>query len=447
MTTPSATDLDNNIFFTHTTSVIPFGGRMIPGRKMLAGTGDPELPVPPDRFTLHWFPQHFIALHEGWSRENDSYYIIEPAKCVKSILYGGYAEDFMTLGYHELSDESVILVPTEREQVARQTLYPGFKGRISCYTDRNDAERQLAEHIASKTTNFKFRVPPNQKETITVSIQALIHLMKDPQNGLSQAECQTYKQAIREALSENPSSSSVNLQANVPPLRFQAEFNDNPVNARQFFSAWEQQGLYFGSHEDSLFKELELISIFLMGQALMHPDSLAQEEEAIQQLTATAKKIKELLIARQFPLPVQEYFRQKIEIDLLSHWLPLLKEMDGSTSFAEKKEQLIRMTSAATTLSMQQIQRTPDYEPEAIEQQSIACALSAYSRTTFFAYKRKGGELLDAKARVADSDAAQRLHHQLKVAGIHSYFKGEEVIVPDINTAMVANATRQAMNS
>lgn len=438
MPNPTASALDNNIFFTHTTSVIPLGGIMIPGRNLLGATEDSEPPVPPDRFTLHWYPQDLIEAHSGWSNENDSYYIIEPAKCVKAELYGGYAEDFMTLGRHTLSEESVILVPFQRMEEAIQALYPGFKGRLSFYTNRKDAKSQLVEHIASKTQDFKFHLPPNQEQTIQVSLQLLI----DSLNSSSVAEQQKYQKVIKEALAKTPRPEAVAIDTYVLPKDLIAEFNGKVVNAKEFFSAWEREGLYFGAHEGSLFQQLEGTSVFLMQLVFSHATT-KQVEEEIQKLTTTVKNIKKTLVDRKFPAEIKEYFEQKIEIDLLGYWVPKLKDL-LRCPYEVQTDQLIQMSSQTTVLSLKQIQRRPDYETTPLTSQSTAIALSNYSGSFFAAYKRREGMLVDARATLPSEQEAKALQGKLKGAGIHSYFRECEVVVPDINTPMVANAVNRS---
>jgi len=136
----TAQELDENIYFVHLTDILPPSGTMIPGSIIVPNSTDKITLkkhqdfleyVPNRRMTIHWFANELLLPHES-NISNGKYLIIERAKFIRPQLYGGYAEDYFTIGLYRLSSEAIIFVPEEEINGAKAELY-GFKGTIIGY--------------------------------------------------------------------------------------------------------------------------------------------------------------------------------------------------------------------------------------------------------------------------------------------------------------------------
>lgn len=442
MALPSAKALDNNIFFTHITQLLPVNGLMIPGCRR-PGTREPRLPISPERFTLHWFPQSLVEAHSKLElTAADRFIIVEPAKHLKSTLYGGYAEDFMSLGYHELSNEAVIFVPVEEIETASEVLYPGYKGTLVGYLDRDDMNRSLSRLIDDKTPGFKLHVPQGQKASISYPLKGLIENVRSCDLNMMNEEVLDFiKDALTKAFQLNPCPEMIELEIEIAHTDLHVTFNGQKINARTFFSAWEAEGLYFGLHHDTAFHRLEKNTWSCAEMAL--GSSIPIEDESIAQIKTLAAEIKKILKSRKFPLQVLDYFEQKIEIDLLEYWLPTLSRLSRETLDIDSKfQQLNEMSSQMTIKSMMQIKHKPLYEISPIPKQPTASLLTEYTGTFFSAYKRQKGDLVDGLA-VLPKPGSRDVQCSLKKVGILSYLTDDGLIVPDINTPMVGSAVRK----
>ena len=450
MPMPSAEALYNNIYFTHITSILPFDGVMIPGSRGVSGTRHPKLPITPDRFTLHWFPQTILEPHLGWEETADErFFIVEPAKHLRSTLYGGYAEDFMSLGPHQLSEDAVIFVPRNEIESILRSLYPGYKGQLVWYSNKEDVKKLIDDYISEKAPKFKLHIAQNQKNLVEIELDDLIHNVEsmdmstiDPLD----AELLYIKRTIEKACLENPRPKMVTLEENIIVEDIKAKFNGNIVIARDFFSAWEKTGMFFGGHEDTLFKKLEISVKHCFSMAFQAP-SMPLKEDPTKKIKTIVEQIKKELDRREFPSAVHQFFGQKIEIDLLEYWIPLLIKLSRSSDDVEIKiDQLAEMAVCATVLSMQQVRGTPLYEKAIIDKQPTARLLSEYTHTFFRAYKREQGLLVDALAIIDAPSSRIKVQNSLKQAGIPSYLSVDgQLVVPNINTPMVGHAARKSL--
>lgn len=450
MPMPSAEMLYNNLYFTHITNMLPSDGVMIPGSRGVAESRHPRLPIAPDRFTLHWFPQTILEPHLGWKETtSDRFFIVEPAKHLQSTLYGGYAEDFMSLGPHSLSEDAVIFVPNNEIESVKQTLYPGYKGQLVGYSTRKGVKKLIDDYISEKTPTFKLYISQDQKEPIEFELDDLIHKIEsmdmstiDPFD----SELVYIKETIEKACRQNPRPKMVTLDGNIEVEKIKAEFNGQTVIARDFFSAWEKKGMFFGGHEKTLFRQLEVSVSHCFLMALQEP-SMPLKENTTEEIKTIVKQIKKELGQHTLPTAVHQFFGQKIEIDLLEYWIPLLIKLSHSSDDVETKiVQLAEMASSATVLSIQQVQGSPLYEKTIIEEQPTARLLSEYTSTFFKAYQRKQGLLVDALAIIEDSSSQMKVQNALKQAGIPSYLSVDgKLVVPNINTPMVGHAARRSL--
>ena len=163
------------------------------------------------------------------------------------------------------------------------------------------------------------------------------------------------------------------------------------------------------------------------------------------QIRASVLEIKKILKVRKFPSQVLDYFEQKIEIDLLEHWLPTMGKIALERDLKIKFKQLNEMVSQSTVLSKMQIKGKPIYEESSIPKQVTAGLLTEYTGMLFSGYKRKNGYLVDELAALP-KPASIDVHFLLKKVGVLSYLTDDGVIVPDINTPMVGGAVRQSLN-
>ncbi len=449
MPMPSAKQLDDNLFFTHTTHILPANGLMTPGALGVPGTRHPELPIFPTRMTLHWFPQALIEPHLNWP-ENvaHQYFILEPAKYLKSTLYGGFVEDFMSLGSHRLSKEAVIFAPEDQIESAKLALYPGYNGTLLGYVNIGDMKKTLNHLIDVKTPGFKLTVPQNQqKQKLSFDLDTL--LIKFSALDLSKLdetdrELRYVKESIKKACEQNPRPKTIELDADAEPNELYIIFNGKKINARQFFRAWETQGLYFGPHHGTSFQHLDTYTNRYAEMTLQ--SAIPVGDKTLTQIKACVRDIKKILKERKFPPQVLDYFEQKIEIDLLEHWIPTLGTIALERRDLDSKfQQLNEMVSQSTVLSKIQIKQKPIYEEKAIPKQVTATLLTEYTGTLFSAYKRQHGDLVDGVA-VLQKPTNMAVQTSLKQAGILSYLTENELIVPDINTPMVGCAVRKSLH-
>lgn len=451
MPTLSSDTLFDSLLFTHITSILPLAGLMTPGSRGVPGTSHPRLPITPARFTLHWFPQGLVLPHLSWtSTPEDRFYIIEPAQQLKSKFFGGYAEDFITLGQHQLSDEAVIFAPADESESVLHALNPGYKGQLVLYSNREEAHQMVAKFIAEKKPHFKISIPPAQKVTIQIELDVLIKNFQHMDQSLYDPRGQVANyltSLIKEACSKTPRPKMVTMEDDVDINEIVAIYNECEVNARDLFRSWETEGFYYGLHEGTLFQRLEMKVLQCVRMSFNEPTSPIPETEFFE-VEQLVKEIRHLLQQRNYPREVIDYFEQKIVIDLLEYWLPTLIKISRSSEPAETKlDHLVDMTSRATVLSIQQIQTTPKYD-EKIERQPTVQLISQFTGTFFSAYKRSQGLLVDALSRddQMDPTSRQQVQQSLKKAGIPSYLKKDgSVVVPDINTPMIGNAVRKAL--
>ena len=437
MPLPTAAELNNHVLLTHTTRILPKNGVMIPGIMPVQGTGDPDLPLPPSRVTLHWYPQGLIEQHDAWVGKDASYYIVEPAKHLKSKLYGGYVEDFMTIGRHVLSHEAIIYVPVNKMYEALQELLPGFKGRVIPYTSRKEVVESI-ERITSP--NFHLHIPPNQQYIIERPLEDVIRLI----DGREEPEFLPIRKIVEDACRKSPRPEKIPLALDVLPENLELLFNGEKLNARTFFSAWEKEGRYFGSHASTPFYELECLIEKLLKSAILPTLTASEIETTICDIENLAHKIKQTLIASKFPADVIDYYDQKITIDILENWIPELNDImkNSKGSYDAVKARLIEMVANQTTiLNVRQIKKEPLYESVPLAEQVTAQRLNDYGYF-FSPYKRQGktSYMVDAVSEHGTTEEKISIQKQLQSSGVFSYFSGSKLIVPDINTRMVADA-------
>jgi len=449
----SAEQLFNTVCFTHTTCILPFGGVMTPGSKGVTGTMHPRLPIDPSRFTLHWFPHGLVKPHHNWIATPDQrFFIVEPSRYLQSSFYGGYGEDFISLGQHQLSEEAAIFAPNEDMLSVITQLYPGYKGQLYFYSTREEAHQLVANFIAKKSPDHQLTILPIEKVNVSIDLNELIRRVSVfEKSGQYYSEDMQYyqvKSLIAEAASRTPRPKEVTLEYEASFTELKVMHNGNQVSASDFFSSWgEKAGFFYGLHASSPFAKLEKMIRHCLTMAFSTPPEPIHESK-IGEAMALVDVIQAFLQARKYPREILDYFEQKIKIDLLMYWLPTLIKLSRSAEPAVAKiEHLVDMTSSSTILSMRQIKKTPEYETSIIEKQVTAQLMTEYTGTFFRAHKRVGGALVDALTAesIKDKDARKHLQCALKKIGIPSYFTQEDrLVVPDINTSMVARAARNA---
>lgn len=371
---PSASELDTNIWLTHRTPVLPKNGMMIPGRLLTdidpKGLSARELHqktlsyVPNTRMTLHWFPQDLVAAHNQYSNQTSffisEYIILEKVANLKNQLFGGYAEDFWLVGPYQLSKDAIILVPKEKVELAKKEL-DGFQGKIMFYScsPLDVKVNKMVKKMISEKSNLVIDVPPDQTKKVKADPRQIIMLLEqDPTNGL----LLSFKDAALRAISNG--QPSIIVDDNCPPEELQIIVNGKNQFAKDFFSSWEKQGLFSSGHENSIFGKFEevlkktihpLCAVYyfyiksdrnmnISEQQLKEIILQGATPEVINTVKNLVNDIKTTLTQRKYPAKVLDYFHDEWEINL-SIWLDLLEDLysiaeSGKIDLKEIKEKI-----------------------------------------------------------------------------------------------------------
>lgn len=451
---------------THTTSTLPRDGVMVPGRRADQASHARSAYPGLARMTLHWYVQGFLPEHESWKAPSDeeTYYIVERASNLYDELYGGYIEDYMSVGPHKLSKESLVLVPEAKLEEARLCLGPSFEGALLTYKSKEDANRILRRHIKNNTDDFDLSFEPNQKIKITKPLKDWIRIVSAyPDKG---GDFDLIRRAIQNAQATQPVPAQVELMLEQDPEDLMASFNGSPVNARDFFSAWEKDGLYFGQHSGSIFcvleedmKEIYMLAIRLsLGDAeraalkklgatvrdsgSSRVDKMKHFERLINKLSQDIELIKSALERPGIHKRVTGYVNEVSEL-LLNQWVPELRNIAGANigNFEKIIERLTLFSANNNT-----IQRDPGLL--AYSQRTLA-ALKSRFVGAFFTVRPIGIGNHDAISEEDKEDkfCTRQIQRLLGEVGVGSFFERNRLVIPNISKVALVEKLQRGNQS
>ena len=102
---------------------------------------------------------------------------------------------------------------------------------------------------------YTISVPQNQQRKVTFPLEELIEKLSIFDLSTineNDAELIYLKEVIHNACQQDSRPKMIEVDADAAITELYIIFNGKKINAKQFFSAWEAEGLYFGAHQGTL---------------------------------------------------------------------------------------------------------------------------------------------------------------------------------------------------
>lgn len=373
----STSKLDSNqlkrrVFFVHATRVIPQDGILTPGNSYLLESykdifSPTLLPaasfIANARTTLHWTVNHMIEDHQQASFSHCDLAIVEASACLFPYLYGGYPEDYFSIGPYALSKEATLFYPAAKHQAVTQHLGCGFKGTLISYSASEDLRAKVKAFVAAKLgADYPF-VCFNQKKSLGLAVtlaeahqkptfsyaEYLLHIHSHPS---FYRENQLYllnAKGERERISPNAVTArqyaDIKFDFDAQPKDMRVTVGINTMLCSDYFKAWHEVLGPMVMHDATLLRDLErdaqsiqaILDIVMRSRNPLFFDQPVQTsasdtrnltlltflQSACKNMQSIPNKILTELKMRDFPLTAQQFFENSMRARL-QLWLGLL---------------------------------------------------------------------------------------------------------------------------
>lgn len=219
--------------------------------------------TPNIRFTLHWALSGLVEDHDyehgGYTfhmiRKYHPYAILEPLKYLLPESYGGYDQDWMTIGPHRLSKDSILLVATSHQEKVNRREFPGT---IEGFDPEKENLAGAVDRILTKKGAYVLkRTIPVKDYLVKITDANLNKISKNPLKGISKHDC---RQMLQKAKQGN-NLMFIRDENNIPIKVNGALYN----SSFEFYKSLRDQGYFWGKYQDTLFRQFEKnIAPFLM---------------------------------------------------------------------------------------------------------------------------------------------------------------------------------------
>lgn len=219
--------------------------------------------TPNIRFTLHWALSGLVEdhdyEHDGYTfhmiRKYHPYAILEPLKYLLPESYGGYDQDWMTIGPHRLSKDSILLVATSHQEKVNRREFPGT---IEGFDPEKENLAGAVDRILTKKGAYVLkRTIPVKDYLVKITDANLNKISKNPLKGISKHD---WRQMLQKAKQGN-NLMFIRDENNIPIKVNGALYN----SSFEFYKSLRDQGYFWGKHQDTLFRQFEKnIAPFLM---------------------------------------------------------------------------------------------------------------------------------------------------------------------------------------
>ena len=141
-------ELRNQSLYVHLTGKFPERGIMIAGAAIQNINGTTIIPSMPERSSLHFAWNKPVSKVATADKEilKRKYAIIETFKALETKWYGGYHDDIVIIGNHNLSEDAIIFVPDE-ESESLKAQNPRTLATILSYSKELTGAKAAEEHI------------------------------------------------------------------------------------------------------------------------------------------------------------------------------------------------------------------------------------------------------------------------------------------------------------